>query len=133
MRWTQLRLIALNYNKFRASLTKRMNNQVKILSIINIKGLGELAEILHSFYGIAPGTKIFDINSEKEWILIKRVYNGTLLSENKETFFKCETEFEHLSQAHRNEEEKERYINEELTKRSNNVYWYLIRTFNKNN
>ena len=99
---------------------------LKIIECFNITGIGFMTEVQHFEQGIPPNTKIIHPKSRECWIVKKRVLSGLLLVDNSETYFECETEVEHISHSFRLPELREKAIQEELKKRSNNIYWYLL-------
>lgn len=57
--------------------------------------------------------------------------SGTLLITDSETYFDCETEYEHINISYKNVKDIENAIEKELGKRKNGVYLYLLAPENK--
>lgn len=103
-------------------------NQVKVIECFNLKGLGLMTEIQHFENGIPSNCEIIDVKSNESWIVKKRVLSGLLLVANdSETYFECETEYDHISQRFSTVEDRNLAVEKELEKRRNGIYWYLLK------
>nr|WP_293300338.1 hypothetical protein [Allomuricauda sp.] len=67
-----------------------------------------------------------DPSSKQAWAVKKRVLSGLLMMADSEIVFDCETEFEHLSLAFKTEAERDKAFHNELEKRKQNIYGYLL-------
>lgn len=107
-------------------------NSIKIIDCFDIKGLGLMTVIQHFENGIPPNTKVVNPDTDEYWIIKKRVLSGTLLVANSETYFDCETEFEHISNSYKTEKDRQIAVNKELNRRKKGIYWYLLAPESKN-
>ena len=107
-------------------------NSIKIIECFNITGRGLLTELQHSENGILPNTKLVNNESGESWIVKKQVLSGTLLIADSETYFDCETEFEHISHSFKSEKDRQNAVNKELNRRQKGIYWYLLAPEYKN-
>jgi hypothetical protein len=67
-----------------------------------------------------------DPSSKQAWVVKKRIFSGLLMMADSEIFFDCETEFEHLSFAFKTEAERDKAFHNELEKRRDNIYGYIL-------
>jgi hypothetical protein len=102
------------------------HTSVKIIECYTITGRGLLTEIQHTLDGLPPNTVLMDPSSKQAWVVKKRVLSGLLMMADSEIFFDCETEFEHLSFAFKTEAERDKAFRNELEKRKQNIYGYLL-------
>jgi len=102
------------------------HTSVKIIECYTITGRGLLTEIQHSLDGLPPNTILMDPSSKQAWAVKKRVLSGLLMMADSEIVFDCETEFEHLSFAFKTEAERDKAFHNELEKRKQNIYGYLL-------
>ena len=58
--------------------------------------------------------------------------SGTLLIADSETYFDCETEFEHISHSFKTEKDRQNAVDKELNRRKKGIYWYLLAPEYKN-
>ncbi len=104
---------------------------VKIIECFNITAIGLIMELQHNENGIPPNTHIINEKTKERWIIKKRVLSGTLLIVDSETYFDCETEYQHISSQYKTKKDREIAIQKELEKRKNGIYWYLLIPENK--
>ncbi|WP_405223789.1 hypothetical protein [Dokdonia sp. Asnod1-B02] len=104
---------------------------IKIIECFNLPGIGLLTELQHNENGIPPNTEIIELETEKSWIIKKRVLSGTLLIADSEITFDCETEYKHFSNSYKNMKDREITVEKEIEKRKKGIYWYLIKPANK--
>ncbi|MCC6584420.1 MAG: hypothetical protein IT271_12015 [Chitinophagales bacterium] len=100
--------------------------KAKIVSCFNITGRGIIAEIQHNLNGLPPDTILKDFNSDNFWVLKERVFQGLLQIHDKEIYFDCETKFSHISNRFTNKTEEIEFLNKEVEKRNNGIYWYFL-------
>ncbi len=107
-----------------------MEGTLKIIESFKIQHLGFVSLIQHFENGIKPDTVVLDRETGEAWCVKKRMLSGILLVENKEVYFKCETEYNHMSMRFSTEEERQNAIDKECEKRKNGMYWYQLKGVN---
>lgn len=101
-------------------------NSIKIIECFTITGRGLLTELQHSENGIPPNTQLINSESGETWTVKKRILSDTLLIADSETFFDCETEFEHVSHSYKTEIDRQQALEKERNQRKKGIYWYLL-------
>lgn len=100
--------------------------KAKIISSFKITGRGIIAEIQHHLNGLPFETILKEIHSGNFWVVKERVYQGFLQIHNKEVYFDCETKFSHISSRLTDEKDELEFLNKEVEKRNNKIYWYFL-------
>ena len=104
---------------------------IKIIDCFNVTGIGLFTEVQHSEDGIPPNTKLINTKTGESWTIKKRVLSGTLLGNDAEVYFDCETASMKKSSSFKSDKDREAAVEKEIEKRKNGIYSYLLKHENK--